>query len=125
MSNATTQDLSRTEQTLRREIAQAISMQRKRINAVPTPVVSRHVVLDHVTNTGSTTSVTLAHGGHALGENECGIVVDRACRTKGATVVWRAGVAPAGTWTLSLKKKAAGSRTYQDAATMTVTVNHG
>lgn len=83
------------------------------------------VLLTHVTNTGSVTSVSLQQGGQALGENEVGVPVDRACTSNNAVVTWRAGTAPAGTWTLTLKKKAAGSRSYTTAATMTVNVNNG
>lgn len=96
-----------------------------RTNDIPNGAATDSVLLDHVTNTGSTTSVTLQHGGQALGEQAVGIPIDRACKTGSAVVTWRADTAPAGTWTLTIKKKAAGSRTYQTAATMSVTVNNG
>ena len=83
------------------------------------------VLPEHVTNTGSVTEVTLQHGGEQLGEDRVGIPLDRTCQTDSAVVTWRAATAPAGTWTLTLKKKAAGSRSYTTAATMPVNVNNG
>ena len=96
-----------------------------RTNDVPNGVLNDSVRLEHVTNTGSVTSVTLQHGSQALGEDKVGIPLDRACKTNRAVVTWRADTAPAGTWTLTLKKKAAGSRSYTTAATITVNVNNG
>lgn len=83
------------------------------------------VMVTHVTNAGSVTEVALQHAGHELAETEVGIPLNRACETNNAVVVWRADNAPTGDWTLTLKKKAAGSRTYTTAATLSVTVNNG
>lgn len=88
-------------------------------------VLSDSVLLEHVTNTGSVTEVAIQHGGQQLGEDKVGIPVDRSCQTRSAVVTWRADTAPAGNWTLTLKKKAAGSRNYTTAATLSVTVNNG
>ena len=96
-----------------------------RVNDVPNGLINDSVILDSVTNSGSTNSVVLQHGGRALGENAVGIPVDRSCKTTSAVVTWRAGVAPTGTWTLTLKKKPNGSRNYTTTATMSVTVNNG
>lgn len=96
-----------------------------RVNDVPNGVLNDSVRLEHVTNTGSVTSVTLQHGGQALGTDKVGIPIDRACTTNSAVVTWKADTAPAGTCTLTLKKKASGSRDYTTAATMSVTVNNG
>ena len=96
-----------------------------RTNDVPNGVLNDSILLEHVTNTGSITEVALRHGNQTLGENEVGIPVDRSCKTNSAVVTWRADTAPAGDWTLTLKKKAAGSRNYTTAATFSVTVNNG
>lgn len=96
-----------------------------RTNDIPNDILNDSVLLEHVTNTGSVTEVTLQHGGEQLGQDRVGIPLDRTCQTDSAVVTWRAATAPAGTWTLTLKKKAAGSRSYTTAATMTVQVNNG
>lgn len=96
-----------------------------RTNDIPNGILNDSILLEHVTNTGSVTEVALRHGNQTLGENEVGIPVDRSCTTNSAVVTWRADTAPAGNWTLTLKKKAAGSRTYTTAATFSVTVNNG
>ena len=81
------------------------------------------VLVTHVTNTGSVTAVALRHGGQTLSTTEPGVPIDRSCTSNSAVVTWRADTAPAGTWTLTLKKKASGSRNYTTAATMSVTVS--
>ena len=72
--------------------------------------------------TGAVTSVPMKHG---VLTADPGVPISQACQSKGAVVVWRAGSAPVGTWTLTLRKKPAGERDYLDTATMSVTVNHG
>lgn len=72
--------------------------------------------------TGAVTSVPMKHG---VLTADPGVPISQACQSKGAVVVWRAGSAPVGTWTLTLRKKPAGERNYLDTATMTVTVNNG
>jgi hypothetical protein len=69
------------------------------------------------------TELPVQHDGMELSESAPGIAVDRACITTGAVISWRADSAPAGKWTLTLKKKGFGDRAYTTAATIQFKVN--